>query len=125
MFVQGRYAYLAAQWTGLVIIDVSDPTAPRVVSQHKTDGIAQDVHVVGSMALVASAYRSNGLRLIDVSDPLQPRDVGQYDMPGIAYGVFGANDHAHVVSLEQDEADEAGLTIIDIADPATPIWLGG
>ena len=124
VFVQGNYAYLAAQWAGLVVIDVSKPTQPRVVRTHKTGGIAQDVHVLGSLALVANAYRSNGLRLIDVSNPLQPKDVGHYDMPGIAYGVFAADKFAYVVSLEHDEEDEAGLTVIDISDPTGPVWTG-
>ena len=69
VFVEGRYAYLAVQWAGLVVIDVSDPTQPRVVNTHKTQGVAQDVHVIGSLALVANGYQSNGLRLIDVSNP--------------------------------------------------------
>ena len=100
--------------------DVSDPTQPRVVNTHKTQGIAQDVHVTGSLALVANGYNSNGLRLIDVSNPLQPKDVGHYDMPGIAYGAFAADKHASVVSIEQDEEDEAGLTVLDISDPTRP-----
>ena len=50
--VQGQYAYVAAEWSGLVVIDVSDPKRPRVAHTHKTPGLAVDVHVTGSLALV-------------------------------------------------------------------------
>ena len=122
--VQGHYAYLAAQWAGMIIVDISNPARPKISSSHKTGGIVQDVHVSDSLALVASAYRANGLKLIDISNPLQPREIGHYDMPGIAYGVFATGGHAYVVNLEQDEADEAGLTIVDISDPTTPVKTG-
>ncbi|MCH8039959.1 MAG: hypothetical protein IH977_06410 [Nitrospinae bacterium] len=57
--VHGRYAYLAAGWSGLVVVDVSDPRHPRVAHAHKTPGIATDVHVTGSLALVANSQRAS------------------------------------------------------------------
>jgi hypothetical protein len=60
--------------TGLSIVDVSDPTAPSLLSQLTTDGIPQSVDVAGDIAYV-SAYNS-GVSVIDVSDPDEPMLLG-------------------------------------------------
>ena len=58
------------------------------------------------------------------SSGLQPKDVGHAEMPGIAYGVFATGKYAYVVGLEQNEEDEAGLTVFDISDPTAPVRTG-
>ena len=55
-------------WT--LIIDVSDPEAPKKVGELDTDGLALGVYTSGSCAYVVDG--GNGLGVVDVSDPADP-----------------------------------------------------
>lgn len=68
--VQGAYAYLAAGATGLVIIDVSDPATPIVVSRINNLGHVYDVDVNGSTVYLARG--AAGVLTVDVTNPRQP-----------------------------------------------------
>ncbi len=78
--VQGKYAYVAAQAGGLVIVDVSDPTHPVPVGGYASDdpnrGAVQGVAVAGNYAYLADGYA--GLFVIDVSNPTNPQRVGEW-----------------------------------------------
>lgn len=100
--VEGRYAY-CAKGAGLVILDVSDPTAPARVGQ-AFSGSALDVQVSGGYAYVADDWA--GLRVIDISNPRQPQEVGYWETPDSASGVHVSGGYAYVA------AEEAGLFIL-------------
>jgi hypothetical protein len=59
-------AYLACEYNGVVVIDVSNPFAPKHIGNIQTPGIACDVKVVNSKIYVAD-YCS-GLQIIDLSN---------------------------------------------------------
>jgi hypothetical protein len=74
--VQGDYAYATALDAGLLIFDVRDPAAPRLVSSYTTDFRAsesfnrvQSVAVVGNTAYVGT---DSGLATVDIRDPTNP-----------------------------------------------------
>ncbi|MDB9451743.1 DUF4347 domain-containing protein [Dolichospermum circinale] len=68
--VVGNYAYVADYYSGLQIIDISNPTTPTLKGNYDTSGIADGVQVVGNYAYVAD-YNS-GLQIIDISNPTTP-----------------------------------------------------
>ncbi len=114
--VAGSHAYVADQYAGLRIIDVSDSAAPFEAGACDTPGDARGVAVSGSFVYIAD-YGS-GLRIIDVSDPAAPFEAGFHDTPGSAYGVAVSGSYAYV-------ADHgSGLSIIDVSDPAAPFEAG-
>ena len=79
--------YLAvAAGDGILIVDVSDPEAPKKVGSLDTDGYARGVYVSGSHAYIAD--HDNGLVVVDVSDPENPALVADMFRPS-AIGVFG------------------------------------
>ncbi len=91
--VSGNYAYIADGWTGLRVVDVSNPNLPNEVGYYYTSW-ASGVAVSGSHAYVAS--EGEGLRVVDVSDPATPLEVGFYNTPGYALGVAVFGDYAYV-----------------------------
>jgi hypothetical protein len=105
--VAGALAYVTSG--SLRVIDVSDPAAPREVGAYNTDGFAQDVAVVGTLAYVAAG--NAGLQVIDVSDPTAPRQVGYSGTPSEAKGVAVLGDRAYVAASD-------GLRVIDISYPS-------
>ena len=71
--VSNGYAYVG-DGTVLQVVDVSEPTAPRVVGEVELPDLVARVVVVGPIAYVAN--HSGGLRIIDVSTPSMPFEVG-------------------------------------------------
>jgi hypothetical protein len=110
--VAGNYAYVAAGAAGLVVVDVTDRRAPRIVGTQDTPGNANDVRVVGRYAYVADG--TSGLQIIDVGTPTAPRLAGAVDTPGEAWDVAVSSDRAYVAD------GSAGLQIIDVSNPVQP-----
>ncbi|MBD2443154.1 DUF4347 domain-containing protein [Dolichospermum sp. FACHB-1091] len=114
--VVGNYAYVGDGYSGLQIIDISNPTTPTLKGNYNTSGNAYGVQVVGNYAYVADEY--SGLQIIDISNPTTPTLKGNYDTSGRAIGVQVVGNYAYV-------ADEySGLQIIDISNPTTPTLKG-
>ena len=83
--VVGDIAYLVVGTKGLLVLDVSDPTAPFELGSNSTNGYAQALAVSGNTVLVAN--RSEGVTVIDVSDPSRPVMTGTFDTPGSAQSI--------------------------------------
>ena len=79
MAVDGPNAYCAAGANGLVIVNVEDPAAPRLVKTLTLDGSVGDVAVLDGRAFVAAGV--GGVRVFDVSDPAAAFAVGFYRDP--------------------------------------------
>ena len=66
--IKGNYAFVAATYAGLQIMDVSDPLAPVRVGGYDVTGMeARAVSVAGDYACVA--YGSAGMLILDVRNP--------------------------------------------------------
>jgi hypothetical protein len=119
-----HWALMASSTHGVVAWDITDPAHPVI------GGHAHDMHNVHTLALVGStAYLADldisGLSIIDFSDPTMPKDLGQFVIPEAADqpGVF-----VHDLYVEPGRAYldywGAGLVIVDVNTPATPVELG-
>ena len=113
-FVSGGLAFVAADGSGLRIVDVTDPTALVEVGFVSTPANASGVYVSGGLAFVAGDR--SGLHIMDVSDPSSPVEVSSLDTLGSALDVFVSGELAFVVG--------SGLHIVDVSDPAAPVEVG-
>jgi len=89
----GRYLFTTDERPGRALEgwDMSDPMAPRKVSEYnaRPDGLPHNVMIDGDR-MVVSHYH-DGVRLLDIRDPEQPREMGFYDtFPGPVSGFDGA-----------------------------------
>jgi hypothetical protein len=114
--VVGNYAYVADDYSGLQIINISNPAAPTLTGSYDTTGYAYGVQVVGNYAYVADAY--SGLQIINISNPAAPTLAGSYDTTGYAYWVQVVGNYAYVADFY------SGLQIINISNPAAPTLTG-
>ena len=113
--VAGDYAYVA-DWRGLIILDVSDKTDPKMVGNCTAADRAKGVAVAGDYAYVAAD--DNGLVIVDVSDKTDPVVVGNYDTSE-AQDVAVAGDYAYVADFYNC------LVIVDVGDKTDPQYAGG
>jgi len=104
VYVSGDYAYVA-DYSGLAVIDISDPTNPGTPIYENTTGNANGVYVSGDYAYVADDF--SGLAVIDISDPTNPGIPVYEDTTGYACGVYVSGDYAYV-------ADSSSLAVIQI-----------
>lgn len=113
--VSGNYAYVADRNSGLLILDISNPTTPTLVGSYNTPDSAFAVTLAGKYAYVADGV--SGLQIIDITNPANPTFVGSLDTPVSARDVTVAGDYAYV-------ADLFSMRIINISNPASPILAG-
>ena len=117
--VVGDLAYVVDYYSGLRVIDVSDPASPVELGALDTLGsVARDVAVVGDLAYLAIGDYPNGLRVIDVSNPTVPVEIGALVTSGQANDVKVVGDLAYLAG------DFPSLRVIDVSNPTAPVEVG-
>ena len=79
--VDGDYAYLAAGAAGLVIVDISNLSDPRIVSRVSGIGHVFDIAINGQIVYLAMG--DSGIYSIDITNPVKPvRSLGMESYAG-------------------------------------------
>ena len=94
-----------------LVIDVSAPAAPVLLSNTALTSAAYHVRAAGHYAYVADSM--GGLRIFDVATPAAPAPVGVY--AGYFRDVALTGSYALL-----DAFDRTGLSVVNVADPAHP-----
>lgn len=114
--VQGDYAYVGVGLR-LVVLDISDPSAPREVGAARPFSyFVQDIAVSGTLAYVAAG--AAGLRIVDIANPAAPIEVGAWESRGHAEGVAVAGTTAYLAN------GPYGLRVLDVSKPSQPVEVG-
>jgi hypothetical protein len=92
--LQGNYAYIADEESGLRIANISNPASPTAAGFFDTFGRTFDVAVSGHEVFITDD--EEGLRVIDVTDTTEPAIIGYYDTPGNATGIVLINNLAYI-----------------------------
>ncbi len=106
--VNGDKVYIANS-TGMVVVDVSDPTNPTVIGSIDTPGTSTGIEVMGNWAYVADgdAY---GLSIVDITIPEAPLHMTSINTPGSAKEVALAKGLAFIAD------GLSGITVVEIGD---------
>jgi hypothetical protein len=110
----GNYAYIACDYRGIRIIDISDKARPSVVANLAAPEMALDVAVSGNYLLVAARK----LWICDITTPAVPVVVSSLILPTQSYGVVVSGNLAFVAD------GYSGLKVVDITTPASPAIVG-
>lgn len=111
--LQDDYAFVSSI-NGLLVIDISNPEEPVMVSQIELTNGSYGVDVENNFAYIAADY--GGLVIADVSNPIDPYIVSQYQIEGdIALKVMVCGSFVYVNFLV------SGVHILDISNPLNPI----
>jgi hypothetical protein len=125
--VKGPVAYLAAMGSGLIVLDVSDPMAIRVLARLQPDPAFPDARPdrkkINARAvtirddLLFLCYDAGGVRVLDVADPKRPVEVGRYANPAMNGRPRAYNNIALNGTLAYVTVDYVGLEVLDISNP--------
>jgi hypothetical protein len=114
---------------GTSILDASDPTDLRLVTQwmaphgshtHKVQ-VADGLLLVNHERFRGGDPWSAGMAVYDLADPFAPRQVGWFDSTGLGVHriVWMGGDHAYV-SATPEGFDDRIWVVVDMTDPASP-----
>ena len=109
--VSSGVTYALISGSSLNIIDVTNPTAPSLISTTALSGYGEGLGVSGDYAFLAVG--SSGMQIIDISDPANPVSVTT-----LAGGSSGA--YAEGINVSSPYAylgNGGGTEIFDITDP--------
>jgi hypothetical protein len=95
---------------GLVAVDISAPSKPRVISSTFIEGGAVDISLCGSNAFVAT--EKNGIAAVDIESPRRPRVLCHLEETASSMAV---KDRRLFCAC-----GEAGLKVFGLEDPARP-----
>jgi hypothetical protein len=129
-------AHMGESRVGTSVVDVSDPSHPRVVTQLETPvgTHSHKVQVVGDVLLVnyersmfepqATSWQG-GLKVFDVSSPTQPREIAFLAMPGkgVHRMTYWEPPYAYM-SGSADGLIDQFLVIVDLSEPSRPREVG-
>jgi hypothetical protein len=125
-----RYALMGSNIRGVVVIDVTDPSAPAEVLTFPTAPPEAEDPTVNVHSLFVEGQRlyityAGGIEIYDIADPSAPVRVGAYWLPdleelgGFVHDLFVEDGIAYLNYWNR------GMVVIDAAtDPADPILLG-
>jgi len=116
--VSGNYAYIADNYQGLRVVDISNPSLPvevTTVMPNTSAGSTTDVVIANQRAYVAESY-DHGLHILDISDPTNPVTLGRYADRAV-HGVAVAGNYAYLACTG---TPTGGLSVVNISNPATP-----
>ncbi|MBK7667463.1 MAG: T9SS type A sorting domain-containing protein [Sphingobacteriaceae bacterium] len=129
--VEGSYAYLAAMQNGLIVLDVTNKSAPVFVSRiipnvnfPKNAPNATELDKINARSMVVKnsivylCYDAGGLRIINATTKTNLKETGRYSNPALltrprAYNNLVLND-----SLVYVACDYAGMEVLKIKDTA-------
>lgn len=115
--VAGDYAYMAQDYQGMTVYNVSDPYNIVYAGRYDAHGSVIDIKVSGSAAYIT--LRDTTMMVIDVSTPSSPSLLGWHDsnMPyPTRPGIDVSGDYAFI-------ADSSLLRIIDVSNPSEPEFI--
>jgi len=129
MHVVGDYLYVAAQWWGLMVFDLTDPAAPAHLGHTGTaHAFTSSVMVTpdNKWGFTTDGYHNSGylswINIVDLSNPSSPTivkslQIQDYDVLPTQCDVAG--DYLYVVY--HPWTGTPYLTVVDISDPTNPV----
>jgi hypothetical protein len=119
----GNHVYLAGE-KGLTIVDVSNPSVPRVIGEYPTPGTVPDVAVSNGYAYLVGG---DGMVVIDVRNPSLPVRVGkmrEFQRAEFANSIAVAGDYAWLSGYSEIRDGwvniPGGVQLVDLSNPREP-----
>lgn len=117
MALSGDYAYLAGYERYFLVVDISDPAQPQLLTTVSTGNNTVRGLAVDSGLLFAITFESRTLQIYDISNPASPQPLGRFSTHHTPECLAVAGGYAYV-------GTSYSVFIIDVSVPAMPIPVG-
>ena len=118
VYVPYGFTHKYSSFGGLMIIDVSNPTSPNLLTDYELGVPIRAVAVAANHAYLVT--EADSLFILDVSDPTTPTQAGSLlhlFPPYYPSGIELVGNYAFVIGPH-------GLRVVDVSDPAAPVVVG-
>ncbi len=115
VWVNGGHAYIASIDYRLIVVDVSEPSAPSIVHADPVGSFYYTRDIAGKDTLLY-LLKINSLEIVDVSDPSSPESVSVLNTGG--KGMYMDGNYIYIAG------GYSGLGVVDISDPSSPFLAG-
>ncbi len=109
--IQGNYLFHAGRYSGITIVDITDPFNPEPVAELEPGNIIWQM-AVNDQYLYANSYPEDPATVYDVSDPASPQYLGE-----VANLPFTTDFLELINGYLYRSEDGEGLWVYDISDP--------
>jgi hypothetical protein len=110
--VSRGHAFITSREEGLFIVDVREPSQPKLVHHYDTAELATAIAVSDDVAAVGNRFA--GIELLDVSQPTEPKHLATIRVGEVQSLVF------HGSWLYAGTWSEKSVAVIDVSDPWKP-----
>ncbi|MCG3220376.1 MAG: hypothetical protein H7641_03265, partial [Candidatus Heimdallarchaeota archaeon] len=126
VFIDGNYAYVTDDLTGLNVVDISDPSNPFPIGSFDTSGIAYSVQVAGDCVFLADyggdPFLHKNFLILNITDPSNPSLLGNCSTYlGVDYQAHGLAVDGNLVYVANMAG---GLSVINVTDTNNPTQIG-
>jgi len=111
--VSRGHAFITSREDGMFIVDVGDPSQPKLVHHYDTAELATAIAVSGDVAAVGNRFA--GIELLDVSQPASPKHLATIRCGEVQSLVF------HGTWLYAGTWSEKAVAVIDVRNPWKPL----
>ena len=125
----GNYAYMVENTatSSFVIVNISNPAAPSVVSTTTLSNTATNIAVSGNYAYITTNIGTSGLLIYDISNPAAPSLVKTLGFIGSAAvkGIYISGNFAYVVRAGSSTTNSNEFKVVNITTPPSASLVGG
>jgi len=125
----GNYAYviLNATTNNFIIVNISNPASPTVVSNTSVAASPTNITVSGNYAYIATSSDTAELQIVDISTPASPVIRSSLNMTGTGdpTSITVSGLTAYVARNQDTTTNAYELTTVNVASPTAPVALGG
>jgi len=129
--IQGSWAYVAAGWNGVLILDLSDLSSIGEAGHMASPTFAWDIAVDGKVAFVAEHPNEEehkdypvGVQFVDVSDKMNPVEIGRYVVGDFVDDVCVHGHQLYVLANWHPEPFTGKLLVLSLNDIRNPTLFG-
>ncbi|HEX8054032.1 MAG TPA: hypothetical protein VF517_13660 [Thermoleophilaceae bacterium] len=131
--LHGDYAFVGSYGEGMVVVDISNPFAPKRVGKFDCPGGQNDIQLSPDGKTVAMAIdttanechpNDEGTSIIDVSDPAQPKEIAWIDKKELPRGSHNNTLDWPYLYVDQYSTAYSQLEIFDLSTPSVPRKVG-
>ena len=128
----GNTIFLADGSAGLKVIDVSNPSDPKLLASlddacdkgKSKGGFGRRITISPDGNTIYMADGLAGLKIVDVSRPACPHYLGKLDTKGFSHGITVSADNRTVYLADNGEdGGTPGLRVIDVSNPSCPYFI--
>ncbi len=111
--VSRGHAFITSREDGMFIVDLRDPSQPKLAHHYDTAELATAIAVSGDVAAVGNRFA--GIELLDVSQPASPKHLATLRCGEVQSLVF------HGTWLYAGTWSEKAVAVIDVRNPWKPL----